>query len=207
MTMDIREAYRRALDQFGMYVHQVRADQWRLPTACADWDVRTLVEHLVGESLWAPELLAGRSVGEVGDRLDGDLLGDDPVKAFDVAAAAAVRAMEPDDVLARTVHLSFGDVPGEEYISELFADTLIHTWDLATAIGGDGHLDPELVEVCTVWFAGAEDSYRQAGVIGDRPPLPDHADAQTRLLVAWGRGGRPEDEGAPEGPEQAPQGP
>ncbi|MEV6982191.1 TIGR03086 family metal-binding protein [Sphaerisporangium sp. NPDC051017] len=199
MTMDIREAYRRALDHFGVYVHQVKADQWRLPTPCADWNVRTLVEHLVGESLWAPELLAGRSAGELGDLLDGDLLGDDPVKAFDVAAAAAVRAMEPDDVPTRTVRLSFGDIPGEEYITELFADTLIHTWDLATAIGGDDRLDPELVEVCTAWFAGAEESYRQAGVIGDRPLSPDHADAQTRLLAAWGRSGRLEDEGAPEG--------
>ncbi|GII67197.1 TIGR03086 family protein [Sphaerisporangium krabiense] len=191
MTMDIREAYRRALHHFGGYVHRVRADQWRLPTACGDWDVRTLVEHLVGESLCAPELFSGRSAAEVQDLLEGDLLGDDPVKAFDVAAAAAVRATEPADVLARTVRLSFGDVPGEEYITELFADTLIHTWDLATAIGAGDRLDPELVEVCAAWFAGAEDAYRQAGVIGDRPPLPEDADAQTRLLAAWGRGARP----------------
>ncbi|MFC4590969.1 TIGR03086 family metal-binding protein [Sphaerisporangium corydalis] len=187
--MDIREAYRRALDHFGTRVHQVRAGQWRLPTACADWDVHTLVDHLVGESLWAPELLAGRTVAEVGDRFEGDLLGDDPVKAFDVAAAGAIRACEPDEVLTRTVHLSFGDVPGEEYITELFADTLIHTWDLATAIGVDDRLDPELVLVCANWFAGAEEAYRQAGVIGDRLPLPEDADPQTRLLAAWGRGG------------------
>ncbi|GII84070.1 TIGR03086 family protein [Sphaerisporangium siamense] len=191
MTMDIREAYRRALHHFGGYVHRVGAGEWRLPTACGDWDVRTLVEHLVGESLCAPELLSGRSAAEVQDLLEGDLLGDDPVKAFDVAAAAAVRATEPADVLTRTVRLSFGDVPGEEYITELFADTLIHTWDLATAIDAGDRLDPELVEVCAAWFAGAEDAYRQAGVIGDRPPLPEDADAQTRLLAAWGRGARP----------------
>lgn len=189
MTMDIREAYRRALDCFGAQMHQVTNEQWRLPTACGDWDVRTLVDHLVSESLWAPELLAGRTVAEVGDVFDGDLLGDDPVKSFDVAAAAAVRAIEPDDVPTRTVRLSFGDVPGEEYISELFADTLIHTWDLAKAIGGDVRLDTELVEACAEWFAGAEDAYRQAGVIGERPPLPVDADPQTRLLAAWGRGG------------------
>ncbi len=189
MTMDIREAYRRALDCFGAQVHRVRAHQWRLPTACGGWDVRTLVDHLVGETLWAPELLAGRTVAEVGDLFEGDLLGDDPVKAFDVAATAVVRAMEPEDVPARTVHLSFGDVPAGEYITELFADTLIHTWDMATAIGGDHRLDPELVEVCAQWFAGTEDAYRQAGVIGERPPLPEDADPQTRLLAAWGRGG------------------
>ncbi|GGL19974.1 TIGR03086 family protein [Sphaerisporangium melleum] len=188
MTIDIREAYRRALDAFGAHVHRVAAGQWRIPTTCADWDVHTLVDHLVGESLLAPELLAGRPAGEVAHLLDGDLLGDDPVKAFDVAAAAAVRAMDEPDVLTRTVRLSFGDISGEEYISELFADTLIHTWDLAKAIGGDERLDPDLVEVCARWFAGAEESYRQAGVIDERPPLPEDADPQTRLLAAWGRG-------------------
>ncbi|WP_214415147.1 TIGR03086 family metal-binding protein [Sphaerisporangium fuscum] len=187
MTMDIRNAYRRSLGHFGVHVHKVRGGQWTLPTPCADWDVHTLVNHLVGESLLLPELLAGRTVAEVGDAFEGDLLGEDPVKAFDVASAAAARAVEPDDVLTRTVRLSFGDVPAEEYISELFVDTLIHTWDLATAIGGDDRLDPELVEVCAELFAEAEEGYRQTGVIGERPPLPEDADAQTRLLAAWGR--------------------
>ncbi|MET8146519.1 TIGR03086 family metal-binding protein [Sphaerisporangium sp. NPDC005288] len=189
MTMDIREAYRRALNAFGTHVHQVRADQWRLPTACAGWDVHGMVDHLVGESLLAPQLLAGRQAAEAGELTEGDLLGDDPVKAFDVAAAAAARAIEAADVLTRTVRLSFGDVSGAEYIAELFADTLIHTWDLARAIGGDERLDPELVEVCAEWFAGAEEGYRQAGVIAERPPLPEDTDPQTRLLAAWGRGG------------------
>ena len=161
MSIDIRDAYRRALVAFGEHVHRVRTDQWDLPSPCADWDIRDLVGHLVSESLWAPHLLAGRTVNEAGDAFDGDLLGDDPVKAFDMAAAGAVLAAYDEGALTRTVHLSFGDVPGEEYITELFADALIHTWDLARAIGAPDRLDPELVEACTVWFAGAEDAYAE----------------------------------------------
>jgi uncharacterized protein (TIGR03086 family) len=189
VRMDIRDAYRRALDSFGVIVHQVRAAQWSSPTPCAGWTIRDLVHHVVSESLWAPELLAGRTVAEIGDAFDGDVLGDDPLKAFDTSAVAAVQAAGAPDALSAVTHLSFGDVPGEEYISELFADVLIHTWDLARATGADERLDPELVATCAAWFADAEDGYRQAGVIGDHLPVPDGADAQMRLLAAWGREG------------------
>ncbi|GIH78763.1 TIGR03086 family metal-binding protein [Planobispora longispora] len=187
MTIDVREAYRRALDDFGVLVHRIGPGQWENPTPCVDWNVRALVNHVVGESLWAPELLAGRNVAEIGDVFDGDLLGDDPPKAFDAAAAAAVHAASSDQALTCVTHLSFGDVPGAEYITELFADALIHTWDLARAIGADDRLDPELVEACADWFAGAEEGYRQAGVIAEPQPLPADPDAQTRLLASWGR--------------------
>jgi uncharacterized protein (TIGR03086 family) len=87
----------------------------------------------------------------------------------------------------RTVHLSFGDFPGREYAMQLFADHLIHAWDLARAIGADERLDAELVAACTTWFAPVEEAYRSAGAIADRPPVPDGADAQTRLLAMFGR--------------------
>jgi uncharacterized protein (TIGR03086 family) len=126
-------------------------------------------------------------VAEVGDAFDGDLLGADPAKALDSSAAAAKAATSDDAVLTRTAHLSFGDVPGAEYLGQMFADTLIHTWDLARAVGADERLDPELVEVCAAWFADHEEAYRSAGAIAPRPPVAADADAQTRLLAAWGR--------------------
>lgn len=187
MTIDIREAYRRTLDDFGALVHRIKPEQWGNRTPCVDWDVRALVNHVVGENRWAPELLAGRTVAELGDAFDGDLLGDDPLKAFDTSAVAAAQAAAGEGSLTRTVHLSFGDVAGEEYITELFADALIHTWDLARAIGADERLDPELVETCAVWFARTEEGYRQAGVIGEQQPVASDTDPQTRLLASWGR--------------------
>ena len=69
----------------------------------------------------------------------------------------------------RTVHLSFGDFPGREYAMQLFADMLIHGWDLARAIGADEQLDPELVAALAAWFADMADAYRAAGAVGPRP--------------------------------------
>jgi uncharacterized protein (TIGR03086 family) len=89
--------------------------------------------------------------------------------------------------MERIVHLSFGDTPADEYAYQLFADHLIHGWDLARAIGADETLDPELVDACAAWFAEREALYRQVGAIGDRPDVPEDADTQTRLLAAFGR--------------------
>jgi uncharacterized protein (TIGR03086 family) len=182
-----RVLYRRAQDAFGERVHAVRDDQWSAATPCPGWDVRSLVNHLVYELRWAVPLLAGRTIAEVGDRFEGDLLGDDPAGRWDRAADEAVAAVDGEGAMDRTVHLSFGDFPGREYALQLFADLLIHGWDLSVATGQDTRLDPDLVAACAAWFAGVADGYRQAGAVAARPDVPDDADPQTRLLADFGR--------------------
>jgi uncharacterized protein (TIGR03086 family) len=185
--MDVVDRYQDASLAFGRHVHDVGPEQWSRPTPCDEWDVRALVNHLVGENRWAVELFAGRTVAEVGQRLDGDLLGDDPVAAWDASAAAALGAVREPGAMDRIVHLSFGDFRGAEYTEQLAADLLVHGWDLARAIGGDGALDPGLVAACSEWFAGWEEGYRGAGAIGPRPAGDGAGDQASRLLVAFGR--------------------
>lgn len=185
--MDVIGLHRRACEEFDRRVRYVRGDQWPLPTPCPGWSVRDLVNHVTAEDLWTPPLLAGATMEEVGDRFDGDQLGDDPQaswrSAVDAATAAAGRLESPDKI----VHLSFGDHPASEYLMQLTADHLIHGWDLASAVEGDTRLDPELVDAVGDWFTGVEEFYRRAGAVADPPQVPADADAQTRLLARFGR--------------------
>jgi uncharacterized protein (TIGR03086 family) len=185
--MDTPAMFRRAVAEFDGRVRQIDAHQWQAPTPDEDWLVRDLVNHVVGEDLWAPLLLAGSTIAEVGHRFDGDVLGAEPKAAWAAASAAAVHAVEADGAMDRIVHLSFGDFPGREYTLQLFADHLIHAWDLARAIGADEHLDEELVASCATWFDPMEEAYRSAGAIAARPSVPGHADPQTLLLARFGR--------------------
>ena len=185
--MDIPAMFGRAVAEFDARVRQIGDHQWQAATPDEDWCVRDLVNHLVGEDLWAPPLLAGSTIAEVGDRFEGDVLGSDPKAAWTAASAEAVRAVEADGAMDRIVHLSFGDFPGGEYTLQLFADHLIHAWDLARAIGADEHLDEELVASCATWFEAMEEAYRSAGAIAARPPVPGDADARTLLLARFGR--------------------
>jgi uncharacterized protein (TIGR03086 family) len=185
--MDLVDLYRHSVTEFLDRVHQVRPEQWPDPTPCPGWDVRSLVNHLVTEDRWAVELLAGATIAEVGDRFDGDLIGTDPVGVATEAAKQAEASVTEPGALERTVHLSFGDTPAEEYVHQLLADHLVHAWDLAAAIGADRRLDPEVVHACALWFAEREDLYRQSGAIGPRVELPEPAGEQDELLAAFGR--------------------
>lgn len=184
--MDVIELYQRASNGFRAWARAVRPEDLGRPTPCADWDVRALVHHVVEEELWAPPLLEGATIEEVGDRLAGDLLGEDATGAVERAAEAAERAVAGTRPPRGKVHLSYGDEEPDEYVRQLVADHLVHGWDLATATGGDTRLDPELVTEVAVWFAEREEMYRGVGVIGPRPP-GSYDDPQDRLLAAFGR--------------------
>jgi uncharacterized protein (TIGR03086 family) len=185
--MALLDLYRQSVTAFADRVARIRPDQWTGPTPCRDWDVRTLVNHVVYEQRWSVPLFAGATIAEVGDQFEGDLLGDDPQGAAAAAAEAAQAAVQEPGVLDRTVHLSFGETPATEYLYQLFADHLIHGWDLAVGTGQDRTLDPEALRAVAEWFASNEEGYRSSGAIGPRIDLPDDASAQDRLLAAFGR--------------------
>jgi uncharacterized protein (TIGR03086 family) len=127
----------------------------------------------------------GSTLEEVGDRFDGDVLGEDPTEVGLAAATEAAAAVDRRMPQGGTVVLSFGEVPIEEYVFQLSADHLVHSWDLAVATGQDLSLDPELVRAVSEWFAEREEMYRAGGVIG--PAVPGGDDPQAQLLGAFGR--------------------
>ncbi len=184
--MDTIELHRRAVEGFVQRVAAIAGDRWGDPTPCADWDVRELVNHVVGENRWTAPLLVGRTIAEVGDQFDGDLLGDDPIAVTREAAAEASTAAAELGPAGGKVHLSYGDEDMAEYLTQLTADHLIHGWDVAVATGGDAALDPELVAAVASWFAEREELYRGAGIIGERVDVAAD-DPQARLLAAFGR--------------------
>jgi len=184
---DLTDLYERASERFGDKVRSIRADQWTNPTPCTEWDVRALMNHIVGENLWVPPLLAGKTIAEVGSAFDGDVLGDDPLAAWRDSAAAAVTAVRSPGAMQATTHLSFGDTPGSEYTQQLFTDLAIHGWDLARGIGADDTIDPEFVEVLYADLAPQEESLKASGLFGGKVVPPEGADQQTKLLAILGR--------------------
>ena len=185
--MDTAQLHRRALDEFGSRVALIGDDDWNRPTPCSEWNVRDLVNHVTGEALWTVPLFDGATIEQVGDQFDGDVLGDDPQHRWRAAASAAADVDAQPGAMERTVHLSFGDFPGQFYAEQLFADYLVHAWDLARGIGADERLDAELVAACAEWFTQMEQLYRDGGAIGARADVPAAADEQTQLLARFGR--------------------
>jgi uncharacterized protein (TIGR03086 family) len=177
----------RAVEGLARRWYEVEPTSWGLPTPCADWDVRTLLNHVTAELLWMPPLLEGQTIADVGDRFDGDVLGADPKQAASVGARAAVLAAGQPGALERTVHLSAGDVPGGEYLGQVTSDVVIHTWDLARAVGADERLDEELVAEVDAFLGPQVEAWRSAGAFGPPAEVPEGAGLQARLLAKTGR--------------------
>ena len=185
--MDVLSAHGDAIGAFDARVRPLTDAAWALPTPDDDWTVRDLVNHLTAEQLWAPELLAGRTVADVGDVFDGDVLGDDPVDRWVDASVQAREAFLAPGALDRVVHLSFGDASAAEYCAQMTFDLVVHTWDLARATGADEGLDPALV-AWALHYGEARSTLFAPGPLFRGPlEVETTTDDLTRLLALTGR--------------------
>jgi uncharacterized protein (TIGR03086 family) len=118
----------------------VTPDHLELPTPCASWKVKDLVNHMVGSQYFFKAALEGQPpAGEAPDFASGDFKA-----AFDDGSAACVAAFAADGALARTVKLPFGDMPAMAWAGLAATDTFAHGWDLAKATGQSTDLAPDL---------------------------------------------------------------
>lgn len=184
---DLVALFARSTDRCSTLIESIRPDQWSNPTPCTGWDLRALVNHLTAEQLWAPHLLAGETIEQVGDRYDGDVLGDDPAATWRQAVAGSVAAFAEPGALDRTVHLSYGDESAREYLLQMLTDAAVHGWDVARAIGAGDEIDPEVATLLLRTWQERRELVRASGVFGDEVEVPAGADDQTRLLALLGR--------------------
>lgn len=175
----------------------VLPEQWNNPSPCGEWTVRDVLNHLVGEHLWAPQLLAGATVEEVGDRFEGDLLGADPAGAWRRASSASMIAWAQADPQAR-VHSSMGLLPVEEYAHQMLLDLTVHGWDIAKGAGIPFTPIPQAVEDALNYATPRITYY--SGTTMFAAPVPYEGDHPIEALAAllgrdpfW----RPEHEVAP----------
>lgn len=190
MTDNLVELHGRCGRRFAALVGGVASEQWHSATPCSEWDVRTLVHHLLNEQRWVPPLFDGLTIEQIGDRFEGDLLGDD-ASAWPGLLAASVEeahaAVAQPAALERTVHLSFGDATGREYVTQLTADLAVHGWDLARATGQDETLDPDVVALLLPWTDANAELVAASGMFGSRIDVGPDAPDDVRLLGLLGR--------------------
>lgn len=187
----------RALDQV---VQQINDDQWQLPIP--EWiklgrvsrdglDLRTLINYHAYDDIWLPDIVAGRTMAEVGASKwkDEDLLGADPKASFTtivesaVTAAANVTARQ----LTQIAHLSFGDFTIQEYFWQITQFRAFRAYEFAVLIGADPTLPDELVRGLWEQLQPHVEQWRAIGVFGPAVEVPDDASLQDKLLALTGR--------------------
>src|SRR5690554_3483200 len=167
---------------------RITPDQLSTP-APAEWTrvenptVRDIIADHTRDEAWVPDVLAGKTIEEVGDIYAGDLLGDDPIAAYDRAndrATAAVNAdLDPDKV----VHLSYGDFPLAEYLQHVAIYRAFQAWSVARLLGIEFSLPEPLVDNLWDQVLPEVENWRAMGVFGPPVQVPEDADRETRLLA------------------------
>lgn len=184
--MTIKELFRVSLRHTNDVVNHIELSQWQANTTCSPWDVHQLLNHLTYEWLWAPELFAGKTVAQVGDKFEGDVLGNDPINSYNKSARAIESAVKNLD-LASTVHLSYADVPAREYLFQLCIEALIHGWDIATSIGYGTELPQGAVQTMYELSQKHMADINSTNLYGSRLETPKDAEVQVKLLAIFGR--------------------
>ena len=146
--------------------------KWDRQSPCDAWDARGVVEHVIGFH----DVLLLRPLG-----LKPNRPRDDPHARWQLTYLQLEKAFEAGTRLFDRVVDASGLVPS------LTRDVLVHTWDLARAVGADDRLDARW---CADFYAALPVDLRALGARGmfDAPVAVDErSDVQSKLLARLGR--------------------
>ena len=171
------------LEQLGPHLGGVVAgitpDQLDNPTPCADYDVRGVLEHMIGGATAFAAAYRGEAPA------DPDV--SDPLGSFGPVLGDLVAAISAPGALDQTVAAPFGDVPGETFARFVALDGLVHGWDMATATGQAYDPPDELVAAADAFARQALDPLRDGQTFAAAvEPQPDSTPIE-RLAAYTGR--------------------
>src|SRR5262245_3191576 len=188
--MELYEAFDRAVTSTAAIVKTVRPDQADAATPCREWDVRDLLNHIIG-TLWLSEALLSdrtpRHPMAPGGLPGTDLAGDDPAAAYADASAAALTAAADGDPLIRMHATPLGDMPCPALAGFTTLDILVHGWDLAKATSQPAGLDDALAAHVLAFAEQAITPGSRAPRIGPALPVAMDAPLTDRLVAFLGR--------------------
>lgn len=154
----------------------VGPDQTCRATPCSEWDVAALLEHMAG----GPRYLLG-ALG-----IDGASVEAWPEPA--AVEAVVSRLREPGALERRCMSPAGFEWSVAEAAAGTAMDQLVHTWDLAVALGADRTLDADVTaEVVSMFVPQMPEVGRQAGFVGPAVQVEEGASPQDVLLGAMGR--------------------
>jgi uncharacterized protein (TIGR03086 family) len=187
--MEPAAAIQRVAQQTSQIVDGISPDQLSLPTPCAEWTVRDVINHITaGGIIFATCVEQGSMPDEaMGALVTGDNLGDDYRRAFRAAANRALAAFSTPGAAEKIVKLPFGEMPAGVALNLAVFDLMTHGADLAYATGQRIEDEDLLQTALGVGQQMVGPELRAAGLFGPEQPAPAGASTMERLLAFAGR--------------------
>jgi len=169
---EVASQHLRACSGFSLVV-ATGEGRWDRPTPCTDWDARGLVEHVIGFH----DVLVLRPLGAKPERPKGD-----PIPRWEVTYGALTTLFHG---YGEQMPTSPVDLP--RLLPALRTEVLVHTWDLAMALGVEAELDEELCAIALAEAQEHEAEYGASGMFSASVPVASGAAVTDRLVALLGR--------------------
>lgn len=173
------------IDQIGDDQWNQHRPSWFQTGGQGNATLREIVNYHAYDSAWVPDVLAGRTLAEVGDRYES--LKSSPDLCYREYSDRAIAATETLDDPDQIVHLSYGDFPAREYLKHVTRFRGFRAFDIARWIDVDTRLPDDLVQGLWDELTPEIEAWRAMGVFGPAVPVPADAPLQDRLLGLVGR--------------------
>ena len=175
------DRYRTVATGFDAVVGTITPEGWGAASPCDGWTARDIVVHVVDGHRSVVALASDDTPRPLGPE-------EDPAAAWSEASRAIAALLADEDVAARVVAgpagpMAVGDIIG----SFVTMDLLVHTWDLARAVGADDRLDGPSVRRAHEALLPMDEVIRRPGAFGPRLEAPTGSDPQTEFLYFVGR--------------------
>ena len=145
-------------------------------TPCDEWDVRTLMNHMLDTQHYFVGAARGEDVSPPSPT-PPELLSDDPVADFDRARAETLSTFAEPGVIEKT----------GPSLGIAFSDQLLHGWDLAKATAQDATMPEGFAEAAYAIIHGRFTDDQRKGVFKPEVAVGSSASPQEKLLAYTGR--------------------
>jgi uncharacterized protein (TIGR03086 family) len=181
--MDTLERIEKATAECSRAVGGVKPDQMANATPCAEFELKDLLNHLIG----GMGMLKTAATGGKAVPPEGNIVSDDPSGQYDATRDELLGILKEPGVFDRTWEMPFGAMPGKMMAGIAFMEHLTHAWDVRKATGQETELPADLVKECMELVQPMDAMLRMPGVCGPAVEPPPGASPTQELMAFMGR--------------------
>lgn len=188
MIEQMVKAFEGVVEQNASLVAKATPDTFDKQTPCSSFNVKGLLNHIVGGNHMFATIAAGGKVETSAGA--PDLVGNDPSGAYLASKEAVLGALRDPASFERNWEFPFGTMPAFQGLGIMLMESTVHGWDLAKALGQDATIDPTLA---TMILEGAKQGINPEFRNADGNPfalaidVPDDASPTDKLVAFLGR--------------------
>jgi uncharacterized protein (TIGR03086 family) len=168
-------------------VANVEIGQFGRPTPCTEWDVQTLLNHLIVWTSFSLEARAnGESVGQ--DVIDRDFAADpDFAGIYRAQLDRALAAWADPAAWERSLNVMGSPTPAADVAALNIAEMVLHGWDLAAATGQAYTVSDRAAAAALRAVEANAELFRRYKGFSDSVEVPPTAPVLDRVLGLSGR--------------------